>query len=327
MNRRRFNKWLGSVACASPLTIHGQPMPGKLVRIGWLSNGPYAGTAMGVAFSSGMQERGWTEGGNYVVEPLYSEGRAERFPELVDVLLRRKVDLIIAEGTLSAAAARQATTTTPIVFFYVGDPIGSGLVASLARPGANLTGTGGLGTWTAVKLLELLKEVVSHASQVAVFVNSSIPLHLVFRADLEPAAQALGVSLRPIEVRSPDDLDGAFTTMAASKVDALLILGQGMIVSERVRVAKLSLEHRLPAIVPFKESVESGILMSYGPRLSDEMQRLPNFIDRILRGVKPADLPVEQPTRFYLTINQKTAAAIGLKFPRSVMVRADEVIG
>ena len=209
---------------------------------------------------------------------------------------------------------------------YVGDPVASGLVASLARPGANLTGTGGLGTWTAAKLLELLKEFVTQASRVAVFVNSTIPLHIAFRADLEPTARSLGVTLRSVEVRSPDDLDGAFATMAADKIDALLILGQGMMLSERVRLARQALEHRLPAVVPFGEIVEAGVLMSYGPELIDDMRRLPGFVMQIVNGVKPADLPVEQPMRFYLTVNQKTANALGLTIPTSVLVRADEVI-
>ena len=165
-----------------------------------------------------MRERGWVEGRNFIIVPLYSEGRSERFGNLAIELVRRKVDLIITEGTAPTAAARQATTNMPIVFFYVADPVGPGLVASLARPGANLTGTGGLGTWTAAKLLQLLKEVVSQASRIAVFVNSAIPLHLVFRADLEPAARSLGMTLRSVEVRSPDDLDGAFATMAADKI-------------------------------------------------------------------------------------------------------------
>jgi len=234
--------------------------------------------------------------------------------------------LIITESTAPAAAARQTTSITPIVFFYVGDPIGSGLVANLARPGANLTGTGGLGTWTAAKLLELLKEVVPAASRVAVFINSIIAQHLIFRADLESTAHSLAVTLRFVEVRSPDDLDRSFTTVAGDKVDALLILGQGIMFSERVRVARLALDHRLPAIIPFGEVAEAGVLMSYGPRLVDDMRRLPHFVDRILKGTKPADLPVEQPMRFYLTLNQRTAKALGLTIPPSLQARADQVI-
>lgn len=325
MKRRDFIDLLGGAACAWPFAARGQ-QTGKVARIGWLSGSPYIGSPMWAAFIGGMHERGWVEGRNFTVEPLYSEGRIERFADLAVEMVRRQVDLIITEGTAPAAAARQATTTTPIVFFYVGDPVGSGLVASLARPGANLTGTGGLGTWTAAKLLQLLKEVVSQASRVAVFVNSAVPQHLLFRADLEPAARSLGVTLRSVEVRSPDDLDGAFATMATDKIDALLILGQGLMFAERVRLARQALEHRLPAIVPFGEVAEAGILMSYGPKLIDDMRRLPAFVDRILKGVKPADLPVEQPMRLYLTINRKTAHALGLTIPQSVLVGADEVI-
>jgi ABC-type uncharacterized transport system substrate-binding protein len=325
MNRRHFIDLLGGAACTWPSAVRGQSS-GKVVRIGWLSGAPYAGSPVWAAFIGGMQERGWVEGRNFTIEPLYSEGRIERFANLVAELMRRKVDLIITEGTAPAVAARQATTSIPIVFFYVGDPVGSGLVASLARPGANLTGTGGLGTWTAAKLLELLKEVVPRATRVAVFVNSAIPQHLIFRADLEPTARSLGVTLWSVEVRSPDDLDGAFMTMAADKIDALLILGQGVLFSERVRVARQALEYRLPAIIPFGEVAEAGVLMAYGPKLIDDMRRLPNFVDRILKGAKPADLPVEQPMRFYLTLNHKTAKALGLTIPPSVLARADEVI-
>ena len=327
MKRREFIVLLGGAACDWPSLAGGQPS-GKLARIGWLSSSPYVGSPMWAAFIGGMQERGWVEGRNFIIEPLYSEGRSERFVDLATELVRRKVDLIITEGTAPAVAARQAaaTTSTPIVFFYVGDPVGSGLVSSLARPGANLTGTGGLGTWTAAKLLQLLKEVVSQASRVAVFVNSAIPLHLLFRADLEPVARSLGMTLRSVEVRSPDDLDGAFATMTADKIDALLILGQATVLSERVRVAKQALDHRLPTAVPFGEVVEAGVLISYGPKLTDDMQRLPHFVDQILNGVKPGDLPVEQPVRFYLTINQKTAKALGLTIPQALLLRADEVI-
>jgi putative ABC transport system substrate-binding protein len=325
MDRRRFLLTSMAGALAAPLAA-GAQQAGKVYRIGWLSGSPYAGSPLWAAFIGGMQERGWVEGRNFTVEPLYSEGRVERFADLVAELMRRKVDLIITEGTAPAAAARQTTSITPIVFFYVGDPIGSGLVANLARPGANLTGTGGLGTWTAAKLLELLKEVVPAASRVAVFINSIIAQHLIFRADLESTAHSLAVTLRFVEVRSPDDLDRSFTTVAGDKVDALLILGQGIMFSERVRVARLALDHRLPAIIPFGEVAEAGVLMSYGPRLVDDMRRLPHFVDRILKGTKPADLPVEQPMRFYLTLNQRTAKALGLTIPPSLQARADQVI-
>jgi putative ABC transport system substrate-binding protein len=189
-------------ALAAPLGA-GAQQAGKVYRIGWLSGSPYTGSPLWAAFIGGMQERGCVEGRNFTIEPLYSEGRVERFVDLVADLMRRKVDLIITEGTAPAAAARQATSITPIVFFYVGDPIGSGLVANLARPGANLTGTGGLGTWTAAKLLELLKEAFPRVSRVAVFVNSTIPQHVSFRADLESTAGSLGVALRFVEVLRP----------------------------------------------------------------------------------------------------------------------------
>ena len=300
--------------------------PGKLYRIGWLSSGPWAATPLLEAFNQGMRELGWIEGRHYTVENLYTEGRDERLPALAAELVLRKVDLLVGSGSPPTTALKNATSTIPILFFYVGDPVGSGFVASLARPGGNVTGLGGLGPGMHTKQLELLREVVPKASRIAMLHNPAFSLHALYRAEVEPAARSLGVTLRPIELRSPDDIDPAFATLAREPVDALLIFGQPFLFAQGARVAKLALEQRLPAIIGFQEVARDGILMSYGAKLIDDIRRLPYFADRILKGAKPADLPVEQPSRFYLTVNQKTAKALGLTIPQSVLLRADEVI-
>jgi len=326
MDRRTFISalaggwWLGA-----PLEAPAQ-QPGKVFRIGWLSSTWAIKHPLWEVFIAGMRELGWIEGQNFTVENLVSEGHSERFPALAAELVQRKVDLIVTSGTQPTTAAKNATTTIPIVFFSAGDPIGSGFVASLARPGGNITGLGGLGSTLVVKQLELLKEAIPKAARIAMMVNSAFPLHTLGRAEVERAARSLGVTLTPVEVRGPDDIDGAFATIAREKVDALLIIGQPFMFAEREKIARLVLEQRLPAMNPFVELAQAGVLMAYAAKLVDDARRLPYYIDRILKGAKPGALPVEQPTRFYLTVNLKTAKAIGLAIPQSTLLRADEVI-
>lgn len=300
------------------------PPAGKVYRIGWL--GTAHTDSLWEAFVEGLRERGWIEGKNLVFERLYSEGRNDRLAALAAQLVNENMDLIVTTGTPPSVAAKDATTTIPIVFYAVGDPVGSGLVASLARPGRNLTGMGGLGVGSSVKQLELLKEVVPKASRIAMFVNDTFPLHAVVRAEVEPAARRLGVTLIPVQVRVPEDIDIAFATIGREKIDALLIIGEPLIGAQRVRIAKLALDHLMPAISPFDIATEAGLLLSYGGRLVDSVRRVPHYVDRILKGAKPADLPVEQPTKFYLMINQTTADAIGVSVPRSMLARVDQVI-
>ena len=300
--------------------------PGKVYRIGWLSSGPWAGTQPLEVFNQGMRELGWAEGQHYMIDNRYTEGRSERVTALAADLVQRKVDLLVASGSPHTAALKNATATIPIIFYFVSDPVGSGFVASLARPGGNVTGLGGLGPGTQAKQLELLREVVPKASRIATLFNPALSFHAAIAAEVEPAARRLGVTLRPIELRSPDDIDAAFATLAREPVDALLIFGQGFLFPHGPRVAKLAIEQRLPAIIPFQEVARDGVLMSYGSNILDAVRRLPYFVDRVLKGAKPAELPVEQATQFYLTINQKTAKALGLTIPQSVLLRADEVI-
>lgn len=300
--------------------------PGKVYRIGWLSSGPWAGTQPLEAFNQGMRELGWVEGRHYMIDNRYTEGHSERFPALAADLVQRKVDLLVGSGSPHTAALKNATATIPIIFFAVGDPVGSGFVASLARPGGNVTGLGGLGPGVHAKQLELLREVVPKASRIANLFNPSVSFHAAIAAEVAPVARRLGVTLRPIELRSPDDIDAAFATLAREPVDALLIFGQGFLFQHGARVAKLAIEQRLPAIIGFQEGARDGVLMSYGWNIIDDVRRLPYFVDRVLKGAKPAELPVEQPSRFYLTINQKTAKALGLTIPQGVLLRAEEVI-
>jgi putative ABC transport system substrate-binding protein len=273
-----------------------------------------------------MRELGWIEGQNFTVENLRYEGRSERLPALALEAVQRKFDLIVCAGTPPTTAARDATTTIPIVFYYVGDPVGAGFVASLARPGGNVTGMGGLGAGVYAKMLELLKEAVPAATRVAMLANPTFQPHAAFGADAESAARSVKVTLMPVELRSPEELDSAFATIARDKVDALLILGQPFLFGQGARIAKMAIEQRLPAMIPFEEVARDGILMSYGPRVVDDARRLPYYVDRILNGANPANLPVEQPSRFYLTINLKTAKAIGVAVPPSLLQRADQLI-
>ena len=257
MNARRRDTLLFAMSlCWAPLRAQGQ-QAGKVYRIGVLSHAALRESLWQVMIA-GLRERGWIEGHNFTIDPLYSEGRDERLPALAAELVQRKVDLIISSGPASTTAAKNATTTIPILFFYVGDPVGAGFVASLARPGGNLTGMGGLGPGVLAKMLELLKEVVPKATRIAMLTNPTFPLHTAFGADAETAARSLKVTLRPVELRSPEEIDGAFETIAREKVDALLILGQPFLFGHGARVAKMAIEQRLPAMIPFVEVARDG---------------------------------------------------------------------
>ena len=323
--RRTLNCAIAGALLAAGLPGRAQT-PGRVYRIGWLSSGPWAGTQPLEVFNQGMRELGWVEGQHYMIDNRYTDGRSERVTALAADLVQRKVDLLVASGSPHTAALKSASATIPIIFYFVSDPVASGFVASLARPGGNVTGLGGLGPGTQAKQLELLREVVPKASRIATLFNPTLSFHAAIAAEVEPAARSLGVTLQPIELRSPDDIDAAFATLAREPVDALLIFGQGFIYPHGARVAKLAIEQRLPAIIPFQELARDGVLMSYGSNILDDVRRLPYFADRVLKGAKPAQLPVEQPTRFYLTVNQKTARALGITIPQSMLLRADDVI-
>jgi ABC-type uncharacterized transport system substrate-binding protein len=330
MDRRAFIETLAVGLLAAPLAAEAQ-QAAKVARIGYLAANLAAGPHRLEAFRQGLRDLGYVEGRNLVIESRSAEGKFERLPALAAELVALKVDVIVtAEGTPAALAAKQATRTLPIVFATAGDPVASGLVTSLARPGGNVTGLSILSSPELVgKYLELLKQAVPGVSQVAVLWQRGV---LGERTDkdmlkeAEVAAQALGVRLHFVEARGPADFDRAFSDMTKARAGALTMLGSNMFLAERRRLVDLTAKNRLPAVYPWREFVDAGGLMAYGPNLQDLSRRAATYVDKILKGAKPADLPVEQPTTFELIINLTTAKALGLTIPPSLLKRADQVI-
>jgi len=312
---------------AAPL-VAGAQQGGKVPRIGFLSaTSPSDRPPLLDAFRQKLRELGWVEGQNIVIDYRYAEGRADRLPDLAAELVRVKVDLIVSWGTQGVMAAKNATETIPIVMIAVRDPIGTGLIASLARPGGNVTGvSGSAGLEWVAKQLELLKETVPKIARVAILSNPTNAYHQLAIRELDVAARPLGVQLQLLGARGANEFDGAFAAMAKESVGALLVLSDVMLNSHGTRLADLAAKSRLPAAYGVRESVEAGGLMSYGPSFHDSFRRGATYVDKILKGAKPAELPVEQPTKFELVINMKTAKALGLTIPQSVLLRADEVI-
>ncbi len=304
----------------------------KVHRIGILLSGPAEQQPIRAvldAFRQGLRELGYVEGQNIVIEYRSTQGRVERFLDLAAELGRLKVDLILAGPTPAASAAKQATSTIPIVAAAMGDPVEDGLVASLARPGGNITGLTYLGPELVAKRLQLLKEAVPGVSRVATLWHPGAYGERTMRGMLketEVAARALGVQLQLVEVRGPNDFDKAFSAMTRERAGALIQLPSTMFFVEHRRIVDLAAKSRLPAIYETREYVEAGGLMAYGANIPDLFRRAAVYVDKILKGAKPADLPVEQPTKFELVINMKTAKALGLTIPQSMFIRADEVI-
>jgi putative tryptophan/tyrosine transport system substrate-binding protein len=313
---------------ASPVPSPGQ-QPAKVYRIGFLvgraRTGP-ATTRLWEAFAEGLRERGYIEGQNLVIESRYTEGRDERAPALAAELVSLKPDLIVANGTAQVQAVKQASSAIPIVMVGVVDPVRRGLVASLAHPGGNVTGlTNSAGPEIAGKYLQLLKEAVPRVSRVAVLAYSGGPPNLGYRREIEAASRALELRLQSYRVRNPGELVGVFTAMTKARAEALLVLPHPLFLNAR-QVIHLAAKSRLPAMYPFKDAVEAGGLMAYETSQPDSFRRIGFYVDKILKGAKPADLPVEQPTKFDLIINLKAAKALGLTLPQSLLNRADEVI-
>jgi len=308
----------------APLPAEAQ-QPGRFHQIGFLLHrSPEASRIE--PFRQGLRALGYIEGENVAIEQRYTHGVHDRLPGLAAELVRRKVDVIVVDGTVAAMAARAATTTIPIVFVLASDPVGSGLVASLARPGGNVTGLSTLYTELSGKQLQMLKEAVPEASRVAFLCNPENPAMGPGLNGAQATARALAVQLQVFEVRRPNELEKAFSAMARDRVGALLTLPDALFSNERVQLLKLATKSRLPAIFSPRDFVEAGGLMSYGPNVPNQFRRAANYVDRILKGANPADLPIEQPTTFELVINLKTAKALGLTIPQSVLIRADEVI-
>jgi putative ABC transport system substrate-binding protein len=299
----------------------------KFARIGILMSGsPEPRRALLEAFRQGLRELGHLEGKNLIIESRYDEGRSERLPDLAAELVQLKVDVIVTSGIPPPLAAKKATRTIPIVMGAAGDAVGTGLVDSLARPGGNVTGLTLLGSELSAKRLEILKETVPKLSQVAVLLNPVNRGSVLFRKEIEVAARSFGVDLQIVEARRPDELAKAFSRTRIGAVQALVTLNDTMFFSQQVQIANLARKTGLPAMFPESEYVNAGGLMSYGPSVADLFRRAAIYVDKILKGAKPADLPVEQPTKFELVINLKTAKQIGLTIPPNVLARADRVI-
>jgi putative ABC transport system substrate-binding protein len=326
--RRAFLGTLAGGLLAAPLAAEAQ-QAAKIARIGYLATNLTASHHTHEAFRQGLRDLGYVEGRNVLIEYRDAEGKVERLPALAGELVALKVDVVVAASTAATLAAKQATRTLPIVFAVAADPVADGLVTSLARPGGNLTGLSLLFPELVGKCLELLKQAVPGVSWVAVLWH---PGALGERTEkdmlkeAEVAARALGVRLQFVEARGPENFDKAFSDMTRARAGALTVLTSAMFVNERRRLVDLAAKNRLPAVYPWREGVDTGGLMSYGPNLADNYRRAAGYVDKILKGAKPADLPVEQPTRFEFVINLKTAKALGLTIPPSLLARADEVI-
>src|SRR6266568_760368 len=325
MRRREFVTLIGGAAVAWPLAVRAQ-QPAKVARVGFFRQaGPH--DKQFNAFRDGLRAAGYVEGKNVLIEQRYAAGVYERLSGLAAELVRSNVDIIVVDGTAAAKACKDATATIPVVFALAVDPVADGLVASFARPGGNLTGltmTAGYGL--AGKRVELLKDMVLDLSRVAVLNNPGNPPHVSYLIETRRAATALGLDLRAFDVRGPNDLPGVFAAMADWHADGLVTLADGMFFTQRDRVVELTLKGKLPAVYPEAEFVAAGGLASYGPSLPDLFHRAASYVDKILKGAKPADLPIEQPSKFELVVNLKTAQTLGLTISREFQLRADEVI-
>ena len=329
MDRRTF---IGSVAgsLVAQSVVGAQPAT-KVYRIGYLGSAPVGSLAAPVdalmaVFLRRLQELGYTEGKNLVVDRRTTEGLNERYLTLATELVNLKADLILAPGTAAALAAKKATSTVPIVTVVVGDPVGSHLIASFARPGGNITGTSSAGGEVTPKQLELLKEILPRVSRAVVLSNQTTALHVTLVKELEDAARPLQVKLYPLDVRSPQDIENAFRTIAKVRPDAMIPLDDPLMFQERRRIAEFALQNRLPTASFQRFFTEAGTLLSYGPSFAELFLRAATYVDKIFKGAKPADLPVERPTKFELVINLKTAKALGITVPKDLLLRADEVI-
>jgi putative tryptophan/tyrosine transport system substrate-binding protein len=319
--RRRFLVAAGALL-AAPLA--GAQPAGKAPKVAYLS----ASSASQVeAFRQGLRELGYVEGRNILIEYRWADGRFDRLPALAAELVRLGANVIVAANTPAALAAKNATRTIPIILVTSGDPVGSGLVASLARPGGNVTGLSLMPTLAiAGKQLELLKEAFPTLTHVAVLANPANPPTAGLLKEVELAARSLGLRLRVVQVRESKEFGDAFDTMKRERVAALMVIADPLVSVNRDRIVAFAATNRLPAIYPYRTFVDAGGLMSYGADVADLTRRAATYVDRILKGAKPAELPIEQPTKFELVVNLKTARAIGLTIPQSLMLRADRVL-
>jgi putative tryptophan/tyrosine transport system substrate-binding protein len=310
------------------MSVRAQQQAEKVPRIGYLGlTSPSDRPPLLEAFRQRLRELGWVEGQNIGIDYRFAEGRVDRLPDLAAELVRLKVGIIVSLGTQGVTAAKNATETIPIVMIAVRDPVGIGLIASLARPGGNVTGVSGYaGLENVAKQLELLKETVPKIRSVAILSNPTNAYHQLAIREVNVAARSVGMQLQLLEARGPNEFDGAFALMAKERVGALLVLSDGIFSSHGTRLADLAARSRLPAAYAVREIVEAGGLMSYGPSFLDQYRSSAAYVDKILKGAKPADLPVEQPTKFELVINLRAAKALGLEVPPLLIAQADELI-
>ena len=317
---------LAAIAAAGP-PVAAQQAP-KVARIGWLATTtPAAAAPFAEAFRQGMRELGYVEGKTFVLEVRYGEGKPERLPELARELVRLKLDVILAGNDAAIAPVKRETRTIPIVMAFSTDPVGTGFVASLARPGGNITGLSNVSAELSGKRLELLKEVVPGLSRVAFLWNPDVRGNLLAFKEMEAAARSLRLELQSVEISRAEDLEQAFSAVTSQRAQALVVaVGNPVVVATQGQIASFAQRNRLPSMSGVRGYVDAGGLMSYGPSVTDMFRRAALYVDKILKGAKPADLPVEQPTKFELVINLKTAKAIGLTMPPSLLLRADQVI-
>jgi putative ABC transport system substrate-binding protein len=327
-DRRTFLAGTGAVLLAAPVAAEAQPA-GNVYRLGLLGGSPPdspGGRRAWEGFFQGMREIGYVEGQNILVEGRWYGERTDRLPALAAELVRLKVDVIVAGAPPAPEAALRATSTIPIVMANHNDPVGSGLVASLAKPGKNVTGLSTLSPELVGKRLQLLKETVPGISRVAVLWNPTVTIQALELREVRVAARSLKLQLQVLEAQAPSDFAGAFSAMTKERAGGVIIITSSMFYAERTRIAELAAQSRVPAIYSVKEFAEAGGLMAYGINLGESFRRAATYVDKILKGAKPGDLPVEQPTKFELVINLKTAKALGLTIPPSLLARADEVI-
>jgi len=328
MDRRAFIASVGAGILIAPLVGEAQPA-GKVPRIGFLSPSSPSDPRtqrFREAFRQGLRELGWVEGQNIAIEYRWAEERTERLADLASELVSLKVDVIVVATTPAIQAAKQATGTIPIVMTAVVDPVATGFVASLARPGRNITGLSMMSSDLVGKQMQLLKELVPKISRVALLWNPANPSNAPQLRRAQDAASALAVRLQPLEARGPDEIDSAFAAMTRERAGAVIVLVDTVFIAHRARIAGLAAKSRLPAVYGLTDHAQAGGLMAYGANTADLYRRAATYVDKILKSAKPADLPVEEPSKFELVINLKTAKALGLTIPPSVLVRSDQVI-
>jgi ABC-type uncharacterized transport system substrate-binding protein len=326
VRRREFITLLGGVVVACPFAARAQ-QPAKVPRIGFLGNSTAALESNLVrAFRDGLRDLGYEEGRSIVIEYRWAEGMYERFPVLIAELVALKVDAIVTAGTPASVAVKNATTTIPLVMVAVGDPVATGLVASLARPGGNITGLTSMSVEMEGKRLELLREVSPKISHIAVLWNAASPIQVIEEEEVRAAAQVLGMKMLSLGVRTREQIDEALAAIMRERPDALLVLADRLFLHHRMRIMDFAAKERLPGVHAYRELVEAGGLMSYGPSYADMHRRAATYVDKILKGAKPGDLPVERPTKFELVVNLGAARALGLTIPPAVILRADELI-